>query len=134
MNPLSWSGPAFLAFYAALTLAVVVFCVIKVRVSSGKGAAPINKLTSDPYAIAYLRGSREEAIRVAIFNLVDRGILEYKDGKLRVAKGDGGEALRRSLDRGIVAQVKQGGSAASLVSDPKVVMHCEKYERELASN
>ena len=80
MNPFAWSGPEFLGFYLVLSIVVVGACFLRTRVLSGRRSAPpLTRLTSDPYGIAVLRGGAEEAVRMAIFNLVDRGILTRRE-------------------------------------------------------
>lgn len=79
MNPFGWSGPRFLLFYLvfAAVLILVLHLVRRAAWSSREGAGRLN--LTDPYEIAYLRGGQNEAIRVAVIGLIERGLLEVRD-------------------------------------------------------
>src|SRR5262249_4472173 len=78
MNPFDLRGPEFLLFYFCFSLAVII-AIIVIRRRAESGDAPRIDL-SDPYLIAYLRGGEDEALRLAVISLVDRGVLAM-DGK-----------------------------------------------------
>lgn len=82
MNPLEWSGPTFLLFYAGLGALVCGALVVARRVVEG-GAAP---RLEDACAIAYLRGGAPEALRVAVATLIGRGALKVEAGEQLVAE------------------------------------------------
>jgi len=79
MNPFELYGPEFLLFYFCFSLAVVI-AIVFFRRRAESGHAPRIDL-GDPYLIAYLRGGEDEALRVAVISLVDRGML-VMDGNL----------------------------------------------------
>lgn len=83
MNPFDLRGPEFLSFYFCFSL-VVIFAVIVLRRIAESGDAPKIDL-GDPYLIAYLRGGEDEALRVAVISLVDRGLLVMNDQFIRRA-------------------------------------------------
>jgi uncharacterized protein (TIGR04222 family) len=60
--------PEFLAFYMALSTAVLLGFEAWWLVYANKHGAP-DELPADPYLIAYLRGGRPEAVRVALLAL-----------------------------------------------------------------
>jgi uncharacterized protein (TIGR04222 family) len=78
MNPFELRGPEFLLFYFCFGLAVIIAIVV-LRRRAESGDAPRIDL-GDPYLIAYLRGGEDEALRLAVISLVDRGVLAM-DGK-----------------------------------------------------
>jgi uncharacterized protein (TIGR04222 family) len=78
MNPFDLRGPEFLLFYFCFSLAVIIAIVV-LRRRAESGDAPRIDL-GDPYLIAYLRGGEDEALRLAVISLVDRGVLAM-DGK-----------------------------------------------------
>jgi uncharacterized protein (TIGR04222 family) len=82
MNPLDWSGPAFLGFYLAFGCVVCGLLVLSRRLLEN-GAAPRLR---DPYAIAYLRGGAAEVLRVAVASLIGRGALEVGASETLVAR------------------------------------------------
>jgi uncharacterized protein (TIGR04222 family) len=79
MNPFDLRGPEFLLFYFLFSL-LVILAVVVLRRRAESGDAPKIDL-GDPYLIAYLRGGEDEALRVAVISLVDRGML-IMDGHL----------------------------------------------------
>jgi uncharacterized protein (TIGR04222 family) len=70
-NPIDLPGAEFLAFYIALSAVVLLGFEAWWEVSS-RGGAP-DELPADPYLLAYLRGGREEAVRVALLALIEQG-------------------------------------------------------------
>src|SRR5262244_1558246 len=77
MNPFDLRGPEFLFFYFCFSL-VVIAAIAILRRRAESGPAPKIDL-GDPYLIAYLRGGENEALRVAVVSLVDRGMLVMDD-------------------------------------------------------
>src|SRR5262245_590198 len=78
MNPFDLRGPEFLLFSFCFSLAVVIAIVV-LRRRAESGPAPKIDL-GDPYLVAYLRGGGDEALRLVVVSLVDRGAL-VMDGK-----------------------------------------------------
>lgn len=136
MNPFALPGPQFLVFYLALAAAVVAALIALNRRNGREGkSSRVNDLTTDPYRIAYLRGGATETARVAIFNLVDRGILDFDAGRVRTVKpaGDAAQALRRPLDRAIVAQAHNPVTVKLLTGIGPVRKEAEAYAPALAA-
>lgn len=74
----SMNGPTFLVFYTALVIAGVM--AVRWRVVSGNDEANLRPAlrmpkTIDPYQVAFLRGGDSEVLRVAMVDLVDRGVI-----------------------------------------------------------
>jgi uncharacterized protein (TIGR04222 family) len=134
MNPFTWPGPQFIVAYLLLTAVVLVACYLVWR-RSGEVAKPakMNDLTSDPYRIAYLRGGAAEAARIAVLNLVDRGILEFDNTILRSVREETIQSLRRPLDRAIVEVCRKPGTLALLVANNSVRKAAQEYEQELGA-
>jgi uncharacterized protein (TIGR04222 family) len=117
VNPLTWPGEKFIVAYLVLAIILVVVAYILWYRSGQDAKEPkVNDLTADPYLIAYLRGRVNETLRVAIFNLVDRGILVYDGSKLHVTR-KGAPELRRALDQAIVKACKDGRKLDRLLAD-----------------
>src|SRR5262245_60790029 len=75
MNPFDLSGDYFLVFYGLLGTASYLF--LRFYVAHRERQLPIPKLKlNDPFEIAFLRGSKNETIRIASLSLIDRGLLE----------------------------------------------------------
>src|SRR5262249_23991746 len=87
MNPFDLRGPEFLLFYFCFSLAVIL-AIAFLRRRAESGDAPKMDL-GDPYLIAYLRGGEDEALRVAVISMVDRGLL-FIEGPL-IHRADHGD-------------------------------------------
>ena len=85
-------GPSFLLFFALLVAATYA-AVILARRALSPGGLPARKLT-DPILIAHLRGGPREAVRVALVELVRRGLVTLDGRRLFVAT----DALDRTSD------------------------------------
>jgi len=83
MNPFDLRGPEFLLFYLLFSLAVII-AIFVLRRRAESGVAPRIDL-GDPYLIAYLRGGVDEALRVAVISLIDRGMLVMEGRFIRRA-------------------------------------------------
>ena len=76
MNPFDLPGPQFLVFYNALIVVAtfVAYLLQKTILLERRASVRVSEV-ADPYAIAYLRGGVWEAWKVAVFSLMDRGLL-----------------------------------------------------------
>ena len=110
MFTFSLSGPQFLAFYAGFAL-LLLLAYHRFR-RSGGAADPargvmLDALTADPYRIACLRAGPDEAVRVAVVNLIDRGLLVDAQGEGWQAAPNADAAVqRRPLDAVILGQCR----------------------------
>jgi uncharacterized protein (TIGR04222 family) len=133
MFPFNLPGPAFLAFYACFS--AVVLGAFWFYARSGSGASTgsrLGELTSDPYRIGYLRGAEDETVRLAIVNLLDRGLLQSDGPLLQASDGASAEILRRPLDRAILAHCARPAVFGAVAADRAVLAACKAYEKELA--
>ena len=82
-------GPAFLLLYFCVIVAVCAACVWAVgRLDTSQtDALPLVPTVPDPCEIAYLRGGENEVVRVAIFDLIERGYLEMHEERTGLLKG-----------------------------------------------
>ena len=100
MNPIDWSGPAFLVFYVALAAAVLeVVWRLRFGGENGRPAGALN--LSDPYEIAYLRGGASEAGRVAVIGLIERRALKV-EGKNEVVRADAAGQVSNPIELAVV--------------------------------
>lgn len=128
MNPFDLTGPEFLGFY--LLLGAVVSAVLgSLRHAGEKDDPPLVNL-SDPYLIAYLRGGKNETVRVTTTSLIDRGLLTVAGSNVSVAPGRSAEELRVPNEKGLVIFFRKPASAASAFK-PSWQSETEGYEREL---
>ena len=128
-SPLDLRGPDFLAFYAIVSLCVLLLLWILRAIFEG-GQAPRLE-TTDPYQIAYLRGGANEALRVATVMLLDRHLLaaETLDGVI-VARAKP-QDVRRPIEKELLRHFAQPHAPQSIFGDPALVQVCEPYQRRL---
>ncbi len=84
-NPIAnMTGPSFLLLYSLICLSFLFFSWLALRRSDRSRELPPLPINSepDPYKIAYLRGGEKEVVRVAIFDMVQRGFLLVHNGKV----------------------------------------------------
>ena len=92
MNPFSWRGPELLMFYAGYAIVLTVLLHVARRwIESGQSSGRIG--LNDPYTIAYLRGGRDETVRMAVVTLIERHWLELRDGTGLMASGGGSRRI-----------------------------------------
>lgn len=76
------SGPQFLAVYGAAILSTLaaVWTLRWFSDSTRSLPPPAVPPNPDPYELAWLRGGDAEVLRLAVFSLLERGLLEKSDG------------------------------------------------------
>ena len=120
LNPLDLRGPDFLVFYlvfmVATTLVVWAYRWHMESGSPGEEVAAGKEIAEDPYQVAYLRGGRDEVIRVAVISLIELGLLQAEAEKLVVTDPDAADKVRRNLDKAILMMAASDGRAQSLYS------------------
>jgi uncharacterized protein (TIGR04222 family) len=107
MFPFNLAGPAFLAFYAVFAVGVLVAYGVWLRRfgAAAHGSVMIDALAADPYRIACLRAGPDEAVKLAVVNLIDRGLLADAQGEgWRATRKAEPGLQRRSLDRVVLGQ------------------------------
>jgi uncharacterized protein (TIGR04222 family) len=130
-NPLDLPGPPFLIFYAivgSLTL-VVVWAVTRVIESSW----PMPKLKlHDPYEIAFLRGGKKEALSLATFSLVDRGLLDLSQEILTTKKQTAIRHAQKPIEQVILKKfLRTPGALSELQYDLELDPLCGNYRSSL---
>ena len=130
MNPFDLRGPEFLLFYAALA-ALALIVLILARRWSEDGSPPGVDL-SDPYLLAYLRAGENEALRVGVLSLLDRGLLVANDTKLRWNRPDADRYVRRPIERELLNWFKTESEAADVFTSTICKQTCEEYAQGLA--
>jgi len=128
MNPLDLPGPQFLLFYVCLTAAVLI-ALWALLGQAEKGEIPRISF-NDPYRIAYLRGGKNEAARVAVISLVDRGLLEVDGSQLKSSAKIDAETTA-SIENALLRKFEETGAATSIFDDPLIERACADYEAEL---
>jgi uncharacterized protein (TIGR04222 family) len=129
MNPFDLRGPEFLLFYFCFSLFVIFsIAVLRRRAESG----PATKIDlGNPYLIAYLRGGANEALRVAVVTLVDRGMLVMNDQIIRRADHITSGMAKNAIEYEVLKKFAVPGEAASVFKDDSLKSVFEPYRHEL---
>jgi uncharacterized protein (TIGR04222 family) len=129
MNLFELRGPEFLLFYFCFSLAVI-GAIILLRRRAESGGSPRIDL-GDPYLIAYLRGGEDEALRVAVVSLVDRGML-VADGRLiRRADHVTVDMASRPIERAVLELFITADNGASILKDKNLKPVFQPYQDTL---
>jgi uncharacterized protein (TIGR04222 family) len=131
MNVFDLRGPQFLLFYAGFGLLMFLAARWLRRLADPSPSAT-TKADDDPYVTACLRGGVDEAIRVSIVSLVDRGLLGVTGAKLRNL-GVSPDAARRPVERAILHAAGSGSEVEAIVKDDEVQRHARLLGEELAA-
>jgi uncharacterized protein (TIGR04222 family) len=129
MNPFNLRGPEFLLLYFCFSL-VVIFAIAILRRRAETGPAPKIDL-GDPYLIAYLRGGEQEALRVAVISLVDRGMLAMDDQIIRRADYVTDDTVRHPIEYEVLKKFGDPGEASSIFKDDNLKSLLQPYHDKL---
>ncbi len=133
MNPLDFSGPQFLLFYLAFAVAVLVALRVTLVLCEPVGGA-MDRI-SDPYAVAFLRGGQEEAVRVALALLIERGVLRSRDALVeRGERAAHASKTRAPLEAALVDSFASPRRVLGVWDLPSVTAACRPYRERLATN
>jgi uncharacterized protein (TIGR04222 family) len=132
MNPFNLRGPEFLLFFAGLSAVAVAFIIVHRRLAED-GPSPAIDL-ADPYLLAYLRGGANEALRVGMVSLLDRGLLVADGAALRWERPDAIRYVRRPIERELLKLFENGRRASDAFSNVPCAGACADYARTLAAS
>lgn len=124
------TGPQFLAFYAVL---VILTCILQQWLIKRGERSGLQSMyfASDPYRVATLRAGDNEAIRVAVFSLVNREVLGECDGMVQTREGHPGK-LASPLELAIARICQsQPFKISQLQQHPELSALCNQYEEDL---
>ena len=128
MSPFDLQGPEFLVFYLVFAGLILVALLFWRSIGGEPDPSAINP--SDPYLIAYLRGGKNEALRVATVSLIDRGMLRVSGKSVFAASDATAAGLRLPIEISVRSFFKSGADAASIFKAPPP-FDIGHYEREL---
>jgi uncharacterized protein (TIGR04222 family) len=129
VNPFDLRGPQFLLFYFIFSVVVIAALVLLRRKLESTSAPKID--LSDPYLIAYLRGGKNEALRVALVSLIDRGLLIYDGTRIERASNAEPDQVRRPLDKALMEKFATPGEASTIFDDITLELACDPYQETL---
>jgi uncharacterized protein (TIGR04222 family) len=129
MNPFDLTGPQFLVFYIGLSALVIIALVLTRKYTESFRAPKLD--LSDPYLIAYLRGSAPEALRVAAVSLIDRGLVVATGTQLKTAEKASPDAVRRPIEKELLHRFKRADEATVIFDDSRLRATCKPFEQTL---
>jgi uncharacterized protein (TIGR04222 family) len=135
MNPFDLRGPQFLVFYLALSaVTILVLRILRRRreLPDASGiayfaAAPIH----DPYLIAFLRGGKNELVRVAVVSLIDRGLLAVRDDAVQTTDVGRRTEARKNIEREILEVCTIARAPTDLFAPSRFGTAAGEYEGSL---
>lgn len=117
-------------FYLFLGVALIAAMIWIRRSRESADEARID--TSDPYRIAYLRGRAPEALRVAVINLIDRGLLQVTGDTDIQTVSDGRPGLVSDpLERALLKHFASRKPAAGIFRDEELKAWAHHYRQPL---
>lgn len=134
MNPFDLRGPQFLLFYlllAGMLLAAV--SILRRRLEAQWAGGPMPVL-HDPYAIAYLRGGKNELLRVAVISLVDRGLLHASSDNLATTPAGRATQVRKRIEEDLLRHCLVVRKPEELFRSDALDAGVLEYERVLAQH
>lgn len=121
-------GPDFLVFYLMISAIVITALALLRHAGEGSDTPKVN--LSDPYLIAFLRGGKNEALRVVTMTLLDRNLLAAAGTKIASTEAAWGKA-RSELEQKIVKHFTPSAEASSLFKTKEADVDMRRYEEEL---
>jgi uncharacterized protein (TIGR04222 family) len=127
---LTMRGPQFLLLFAVL--AVVVYVLVgRIIAARERERQPSSQRLRDPYAIAYLRGSINELIKVAALSLTMRGLLRVGTTTLETVDRSDVERVGVPIERAVLKSCVNGANPDRIRAHPNVATAAEEYLRDL---
>jgi uncharacterized protein (TIGR04222 family) len=130
MNPFELTGFSFLGFYLLVGVAVIWGMRTWIRQLETSHAPPQQSMT-DPYLIAYLRAGVNEALRVATFALLDRGLLVANGEQLQRKNGNAVGVVQRPIEKAILQHYAKPGEGHEIFKDVAAKAACDGYAKTL---
>ncbi|MBL8514958.1 MAG: TIGR04222 domain-containing membrane protein [Betaproteobacteria bacterium] len=128
MNPFELRGFSLLFFY--IVLGVFTMIALRYWYKFSEPAKSEMPKFNDPYLIAYLRGGEDEAIKVAVISLTDRGLLTLDGDKLKRKYGDK-DLAQREIEHAVLKACARPAEGAAVLKDAGAKRACEGYKRTL---
>src|SRR5262249_13172279 len=129
MSPFDLPGPLFLVFYLFCGGIVLIGVAMLHNFSESRDTTKGN--LSYPYLIAYLRGGRRGALRVATRLLIDRGLLQGSGSTITTVASNAANVVRSSLEQQLLKLCPAPKEASSVHSEHCFDTDMDRYEAEL---
>lgn len=130
-NPFDLRGPEFLVFYVILGMAANL--LLRFLISwKEKQNVPAHWDSTDPYKVAYLRAGINEALRTALFSLIDRGLVKATDVKVQ-AERKAKDLVKRPIEKEIVQLFEKPLEVKYVYNNSAASNAGKDYQSQLAS-
>jgi uncharacterized protein (TIGR04222 family) len=130
MWPFDMRGPEFLVFY--IIIGAIVITALTLLRHSGEASDTPKVNLSDPYMIAFLRGGKNESLRVVTMSLVDRGLLTTGATKTTIQSTEAAWGKTRSeLEQKVLRHFTPSAEANTLFKTTEANPHMQRYEEDL---
>lgn len=133
MNPFDLPGPQFLLFYLVLSITVLLVLARVRRARESEFVLSPKVDLSDPYLIAYLRGGKNETLRVATVSLIDRGLISVIDTELHTKNEASLKIVQRPIERKLLEKFLIQDEATSIFNDKTLEATCQEYINNLSA-
>ena len=124
MNPFDLAGPQFLLFYLAFGGSVILALSLVRRARESSDSSKVT--LSDPYLIAYLRGGKNEALRLGTVSLIDRGLLVVKGSRLR-SDWQQTDIVTNPIEKALLRKFLTEDEATSIYKNSALEAACQPY-------
>jgi len=125
MNPFDLLGPQFLLFYLILGGGVILMLGLLRRARESSDTLKVN--LTDPYLIAYLRGGKNEVLRLGTVSLIDRGLLVVKGSRLRSDWQQATDIITNPIEKALLQKFLSEDEATSIYKDSALEAACQPY-------
>jgi uncharacterized protein (TIGR04222 family) len=128
MSPFDLPGELFLVFYLFCGAVALIGMAMMRSFSESRDTTKVN--LSDPYLIAYLRGGRSEAVRIATVSLIDRGLLKVSGSTVSTI-ANAAQRVRVPVEEQLLRHCRTPREANSVHSQSCFDEAMANYEAEL---
>ena len=129
-NPFDLTGPEFLVFFVAFSVAVGAGMVWR-RYRGEQTDESGDRTPADPYDLAYLMGGRPHLLRVAVLSLMDRRLIEPSGNQLKALDPENVRRAARPLDRAILQCFLAPDASSRLFTDSNIHDQAEEVGNTL---
>ena len=125
MNPFDLAGPQFLLFYLAFGGSVILALAMLRQIRESSDSSKVN--LTDPYLIAYLRGGKNEALRLGTVSLIDRGLLVVRGSRLRSDWQQATDIVTNPVEKALLHKFQAEDEASSIFKSSSLEAVCKPY-------
>ncbi|HTM50887.1 MAG TPA: TIGR04222 domain-containing membrane protein [Bryobacteraceae bacterium] len=129
MSPFDLPGPMFLVFYLFCGGLALIGVTLLQNFNEPRENLKVN--LSDPYLIAFLRGGRSEAIRVATVSLIDRALLKASGSTVVAINVNTTQVVRAQIEIQLLFLCRTAQEAGTLHANAGFDDSFREYEAEL---